>query len=304
MSKQQLVNEIHTRARRNFKRRTVILKGINDLWQADLVEMGDYSADNKGYRYLLTVIDAFSKFAWAVPVKNKSGPEVTQAIEQVLVKQSPTHLQTDNGKEFYNVHFQRLMKKYNINHYSTYSTLKASIVERFNRTLKGWMWKQFSLNGSYNWIENIQNLVDKYNSTVHRTIKMRPRDVNLKNEKHLLQTVYSKIKIFPRPKFKVNDKVRISKYKHVFEKGYTPNWTTEVFKIKTVKKTNPVTYVLEDYRNNNIQGSFYEQELIKAKHPDVYLVQKVLKQKGSKLYVKWLGFSNEHNSWINKNDLM
>jgi hypothetical protein len=84
MSKKQLVDELHKPARRNFKRRTVILKGINDLWQADLVEMGEYSSDNNGYRYLLTVIDTFSKFAWALPVKTKSGVEITKTMNQIL----------------------------------------------------------------------------------------------------------------------------------------------------------------------------------------------------------------------------
>lgn len=303
--KQTLVNEIHRSARRNFPRRSVILKGCNDLWQADLVEMGEYSTDNKGHRYLLTVIDTFSKFAWAVPIKNKTGPEVTKAMRNILTEHQPPpkNLQTDFGKEFYNKHFQNLMNKYNINHYSTYSTLKASIVERFNRTLKGLMWKRFSYNGSYRWIDEIRDLVDQYNSTIHRTIKMKPRDVNSKNEQILLDGVYSKIKISPQPKFKVGDSVRISKYKHQFEKGYTPNWTTEIFKIHSIKKTNPVTYTINDYRNNLIKGSFYEPELLKTKYADVYLIQKILKRKHGKVFVKWLGFSDEHNSWIDENEL-
>lgn len=304
MTKQQLVNELHKPARRNFKRRTVILKGINDLWQADLVEMGEYSSENNGFRYLLTVIDAFTKFAWALPIKTKSGPEVTNAMKQILIKQSPKHLQTDNGKEFYNVHFGNLMKKHAVNHYSTFTTLKASIVERFNRTLKGLMWKQFSLNGNYKWTNIVRDLVKKYNSTVHTTIKMRPCDVNSTNEKKLLNTVYSKIKTLPLPKFKVGEKVRISKYKHLFEKGYTPNWTTEIFTIKTFKNTNPVTYILKDYQGNEIRGCFYEHELLKTKHPNVYLVQKVLKKSRNKVYVRWLGFSDAHNSWINKNAIL
>lgn len=305
MSKVQLVNELHSQARRNFKRRTVILKGLNDLWQADLVEMQPYASDNKGFRYLLTVIDAFSKYAWAVPVKNKSGNEVAKAMESIFNKgtQPPVNLQTDLGTEFYNTHFQKLMKTLSINHYSTYTTLKAVIIERFNRTLKTWMWKQFSLQGSYKWIHILQDLINKYNNTVHRTIKMKPSDVNKTNEKKLLSTVYRKIKTFPLPKFKVGDKVRISKYKHVFEKGYTPNFTTEIFEIDKVKVTDPVTYILKDYQGHTIRGSFYEQELLKAKHPEMYLIQKILRRKGNKIFVKWLGFSNKHNSWIDKSDV-
>ena len=103
-----------------------------------------------------------------------------------------------------------------------------------------------------------------------------------------------------KPKFKVGDKVRISKFKHVFEKGYTPNWTTEIFTISQIKNTLPVTYLIKDYQNNPLSGCFYEEELTKVKYPDNYLVEKVLRKKGNKMYVKWLGFDNHHNSWIDK----
>lgn len=151
MSKRILIEELHRQARKNFKRRRVITKGIDDLWQADLVEMRSFSVYNKGYNYLLTIIDTFSKFAWGVAVRTKTGVEVTQAIESVFKKyrRIPKNLQTDDGKEFFNQDFNKLMLKYSINHYSTYSVLKASIVERFNRTLKNMMWKEFSFTGSY-----------------------------------------------------------------------------------------------------------------------------------------------------------
>ncbi|CAD7001699.1 unnamed protein product [Ceratitis capitata] len=215
----------------------------------------------------------------------------------------PKNLQTDDGKEFYNANFKRLLQTKNINHYSTFSSLKASIIERFNRTLKGMMWKEFSFRGTHKWIDIYKDLINDYNNTIHSTIRMTPNDVNSSNEQHLLDTVYSNLKVFRRPKFKINDEVRISKYKHVFEKGYTPNWTTEVFKIKSIKNTNPTTYILEDYQGNTIEGGFYEYELIKTKLPQVYLVEKVLRRRNNRVYVKWLGFSSEHNSWVNVNDI-
>lgn len=104
-------------------------------------------------------------------------------------------------------------------------------------------------------------------------------------------------------KFKIGDKVRISKYKHIFEKGYTPNWTTEIFTVSHVKLTNPTTYKLVDYQDHPIEGGFYQEELNKVKYPDTYLVEKVLKRRGDKLFVKWLGFDNSHNSWISASDL-
>jgi hypothetical protein len=131
---------------------------------------------------------------------------------------------------------------------------------------------------------------------------MKPKDVTERNEKQLLNTVYNRRKIFKKNKFKVNDFVRISKNKTIFEKGYIPNWSTEIIQIVKVKLTNPVTYVLKDYKNETILGSFYEHELLKTKYPDVVLLEKVIKRKGDKLFVKWLGFDNSHNSWINKNN--
>ncbi|XP_036146039.1 uncharacterized protein LOC118646694 [Monomorium pharaonis] len=120
----------------------------------------------------------------------------------------------------------------------------------------------------------------------------------------LLDTIYSAIKIAGPAKFKVGDSVRVSKYKTIFEKGYTPNWTTEVFKIVKMQRTNLVTYLLEDYRGTSIAGAFYKHELHRATHPDVFLVEKVLRKKGDEVYVKWLGFDGSHNSWIHKDNVI
>lgn len=196
------------------------------------------------------------------------------------------------------------MQKFNINHYSTYSNLKASVCERFNRTLKTNMWREFNHQGSHNWLKILQQLLYNYNHKVHRTIHMRPVDVTKKFEKHLLQTVYSHIKISYKGKYKVGDFVRISKHKHIFQKGYEPNWSTEIFIIDKVQLTNPVTYKLKDLHNNSIEGGFYEFELQKTTHSNVYLVEKILRKKGSQVYVKWLGFNNTHNSWVDKSNII
>lgn len=303
--KRFLVNELHKQARKRFLRRRVVMKGIDDLWQADLVEMGNYSTQNKGYRYLLTVIDTFSKFSWVEPLKTKTSKDVVKAFKNIFkFGRKPINLQTDDGKEFFNKNFDVLMKTYKINHYSTFSVMKASIVERFNRTLKGMMWKEFSYNGSYHWLDKYKDLVKTYNKNYHRTIKMAPIKVNKSNEDTLLNTVYNHLKIHPPSKYHVGDHVRISKYKHVFEKGFTPNWTTEIFKIKSIKNTYPTTYILEDYQGNPIKGGFYNEELSKTRYPNTYLVEKILKTDGDRVFVKWLGFPNDHNSWINKIEIL
>lgn len=208
--------------------------------------------------------------------------------------------------EFYNTTFQKMLKQRNINMYSTYSNQKAYICERFNRTLKQRMWKQFSLRGSYKWIDILQMLISDYNNSMHRTIKMTPNEVNVHNERMLLDTIYNtKIKVdIRKPKFRIGDLVRLTKYKHIFQNGYTPNWTTEVFKVKIVQKTNPTTYLLTDLEGNDIKGSVYSEELLLAKVPDVYLVEKIIRKKGDMCYVKWLGFDDTHNSWIKEEELI
>lgn len=306
MSRLDIVNELHKPARKNFIRRRVKIMGIDDLWQADLVEMIPYAKNNKNYKYLLTVIDCFSKFAWVKPIKNKTSREIVDAMNTIFdeANRIPKNLQTDMGTEFYNNYFKQLMKHRSINHYSSFSFIKASIVERFNRTLKERMWKTFSFQGSYKWLNILGKIVNDYNNRKHRSIKLAPNDVTKKNEKQILKRVYTHPIIMKKNIFHVGDFVRISKYKTVFEKGYTPNWTTEIFKIIKINNKFPVTYLLEDYQGQPIAGRFYEKELQKTIHPDTYLVEKILKQKGMNVYVKWLGFDSSHNSWIHKKDIM
>lgn len=299
-----VVEELHKPIRRRYPRRKFEMRGISDTFQADLIDMQSYADENDGFKYLLTIIDVFSKYAYAVPTKSKNAHDITMAMKSVLSQGSiPKNLQVDQGSEFYNAQFKRLMKEHKINMYSSHSNLHASIIERWNRTIKNWMWKKFSLRGSYKYIDILPDLVKKYNAKVHRTIGMAPRDVSKKHEAALLKKFMIK-KRRKKPKFKKNDKVRISILKHIFEKSYIPNWTTEIFTITRVAPTNPVTYHLEDYKGEPIAGGFYEQEIAKVKYPDLYLVEKVLRQRNvrgkKQIYVKWLGFDDSHNSWIDK----
>jgi len=164
------------------------------------------------------------------------------------------------------------------------------------------MWREFSFNGKYKWIDMYKQLINKYNNRVHITIKMSPTKVNSTNDKQILQKSYNHLKIFVASKFRKGGHVRISKYKHVFEKGYTPNYTTEIFKIRKVKNTYPETSLLDDLDGSPIQGGFYKEELKKTRFPHTYLVEKVVRRKANKVLVKWLGFSK--TGWINKKDIL
>lgn len=309
MSKQDIVNELHKAARKNFSRRCTVIKGIDDLWQADLIDFQNYAKYNKGYKYVLVIIDALSKYVWAVPLKSKTKECVTNAMLNILCNSTrrPKNLQTDLGKEFYNDTFKQLMTKYKVNHYSTYSVKKASIVERVIRTIKSHIYKLFSLCGQYQWFPNNLNaVIQKYNNTLHRITKFKPVDVNKSNEILVINNILKSQKktIKQRPKFNVGDHVRISKYKGEFYKGYTPNWSTEIFTVTMVKQTNPPTYYIQDKYKQNILGAFYEYELQICKFPDLYLIEKVIKRKGNKLFVKWLGLKDEENSWVDKSALV
>lgn len=172
MSKRQVVEEIHRYARKNFPRRKFTMYGIADTLQADLIEMQPYKRENRGHRYILIAIDVFTKMAYAEPLKDKTGPETSRAMVRIIRKvglRHPNHrirnLQTDDGKEFFNSSMTKLLREHRINHYSTYSLMKASIVERLIRTIKRRLYMRFSLQGNYRWLNGLQEIIDSYNDT-------------------------------------------------------------------------------------------------------------------------------------------
>lgn len=299
LERKGIYTELHAPVRKNFLHRRYDIRGLNETWQSDLIDMQDHSWVNKGHKYILVIIDNFSKYAYVEPLKSKTGLEVTHAFERVLKRApAPVNLHVDSGKEYWNVNFKQLMAKYRINMYSTHSGLKASISERFNRTFKGMLYKNFSMKGKYEWLTDLQRLVNIYNNTKHSTIKMKPRDVNAKNEAIIRDTIYPYSLYITKNKFKVGDKVRITKYKRIFDKSYKENWTYEIFTVCKVLNTSPTTYKLKDWRNEILEGVFYQEEMQATKYPDVFLIEKVIRRKGNKKYVKWLGYDNTFNSWI------
>ena len=298
----KLADELHKPIKRNFTRRRVIVNHIDEIWCSDLVEMQQFSKWNKGYRYLLMVLDVFSKYGWIVPLKDKKGETVTEAFKTIFKKgRKPQYLWTDKGKEYYNKHFKDLLDKNKITLYSTENEEKSSVCERWNRTIKTKMWKQFTVQGNTQYLEMLPKLVKQYNETKHSSIKMTPTEASKKkNEGTVYFSLYGNMDTSSsKPKIKIGDKVRISKYKHIFQKGYLANWTEEVFTVDKIQYTNPITYKLKDLNNEEIQGSFYEPELLKTKQ-DVFRIDKVILRdyKKKQALVKWKGYSDDFNSWI------
>ena len=308
---QHLAEELHKPITRNFRKRRVISYGVDKIWAADLIEMQKYSKWNKGIKYLLTVIDVFSKYGWIVALKDKKTESVSLAFDEIFKKskRKPEKLWTDKGSKFISKHFKEFLKKNNIKLYHTENEEKSSIVERWNKTMKNKMWKMFSANNNTVYWDKLDKLVDDYNNTVHSSIKMTPTEASKKeNENKVFANLYEDlIYLNPKkPKFSIGDKVRLSKYKRkVFDKGYSPNWTEEVFVIDKVMLTKPVTYRIVDLLGEKVEGSFYEKELQKAKQ-QTFRIEKVVRRdnKKKKALVKWKGYSDKFNSWVSFKDLV
>ena len=225
--------------------------------------MGKYKHKNRGYYWILTGVEVLSRYAFAIPVYRKDTKNMTDAIEKppdefkIRFDKYPNVVQFDDGKEFYNVGVKTLLENNDVKYFSTQSDKKAAIVERFNRTLKTIMWKYFYTKGTYNWVEVLPDLVTNYNNTKHRSIVMKPADVNKTNEYQVWTTLFGDaVGDLQLPKFKVGDTVRVSKYKSIFSKGYEANFTEEIFKVKKVLRGEPNTYEIEVHEGEPIIGKF------------------------------------------------
>lgn len=300
---------LHKPKRNRFKRNEYDVNNIGDLWQADLIDLQNISKYNNGYKYILVVIDVFSKFGWCEPIKQKTSSEIVRAFSNIFnnkLKYLPLHIQTDNGREFTNKHFQIFLKQKNIQYFSTNnSETKACIVERYIRTIKSVIFKYFTYTNTYKYIDVLKNIVLAYNNKKHRSIGMPPSHVNDKNILNVWENLNKdKLKNCKKPKYVIGDNVRLSKIKRHFTKGYKPNWTEEVFKITSIILRKPVVYKISDLANEEITGVFYEYELQKVildKNTE-NLIDKILRVKrngDSRSYlVKWKGYPEKFNSWV------
>ena len=283
MEQQQLLaKEVFSPQITKFRRERIIPLYKDETWSADLIDKSSLSKYNNNYKFILTVIDIFTKYAWAIPLKNKSGLSITNGFKLVLGEnpqggsqpRKPEKLWVDRGSEFYNKTFKSLLKEYGtgkaasgisetasqIELYSTYSDLKAVFIERFNRTLLHIINKPMFINGDGNWVNILNDAVLTYNNNIHSTINMTPVDASNNPDQVKYTFNFKNIKT----KFKVGDYVRNADKRNIFSKGYTSNWNRELFKVNEVLKTQPPTYKIEDINGEIIEGKYYEQELLKS----------------------------------------
>lgn len=307
---------LHKPRRVKFTRSRYYVPSMNNLFQGDLCDMRSLLKFNPNCPFILTVIDVFAKKAWAIPLKNKTADSVIDALKLVFKERKPLYFQSDKGKEFVAGKVQNFLKGNNIQYYTTNNPdIKCSVVERFNRSLKTKMWKYFAYAGTYKFINILPALVNSYNKTVHSAIGMSPNSVNKKNENEVYKYLYSgngRYKIAASTKkaqFKVGDKIRITREKATFEKGYESNWSREVFVVSKLLKRNPFRYEIKDLDGETISGTFYEAEMqhVSINEKTFFEIDKIIESKGKgsslKHLVKWKGYPPKFNSWISASQL-
>jgi hypothetical protein len=299
--------ELHKPIRKHYKKRRVRVEGMDATWSMDLVDMSMFSVMNDDMKWMLTVIDIYSRYSWAIAMKSKSAGDVLQAFKHIVddSHRMPQKIWVDEGLEFYNTKMTKYLNDNRIIRYSTQGDGKSVMVERFNRTLKSKMWRKFTETQTNRWVDMLPILMENYNHSEHRGLGNRtPYSVSRwpetykEEEKHGAPI---------QPRFKLEDQVRISRWKGIFEKGYTANWSGEQFfviGIRTSRSGDPPMYTLQDYRNERIKGAFYEEEMQKIKYADIFLVESVLQRKKGLVLVKWLGFPDDRNSWIPESDVL
>ena len=212
---------------------------------ADLIDQWSLSKYNNNYKLILTVIDIFTKYAWGISLKNKSGLSITNGFKIVLSEhpqggsegRKPEILWVDRGSEFYNEIFKSLLKEYETKLYSTHSALKAVFIERINRTLLPIINKPMFINGDGNWVNILNDAVIKYNNNIHSTINMTPVDASNNPDKVKYSFIYRNFKL----KLKIGDYVKNADKRNIFSKGYISYWNRELFKVNAVLKTQPPT---------------------------------------------------------------
>lgn len=297
-------------ARKKFKRLRILVSNIDEQWEADLMDMSWLQSTNSGVKYLLAVIDVFSKYAWVIPLKNKSANSLIEAINTIFKQgRIPKKLRTDQGKEFKDETFQKLMRDNNINFFTTTDdTVKAAVVERFNRTLRERIYRYLYHKNSNTYIDALSGIVKSYNKSYHRTIGMSPESVASESVPIIQHRMREKPKAPTKKKLIEGDFVRISRKKGIFEKGATNNYSEEIFKIRSLKRT-PIGFVykLSDLGDEPITSIFYRDELTQVDKPEFFNI-KVLKTrknprtKKKELFIHWIGYPKKFDQWIDEDE--
>ena len=257
------INEIYSKPpRKYYPTNKTDVYFIDDIWSPDILDLKDYGPkNNKGYRYVLVIIDNFSKFGWTIPLKNKNAQSIKDSFENILIssKRQPNLVESDRGKEFYNILFQDFLNKNDIKLYSRNSSYGAVFAERFNRTIRDLLKRPVFEKGESNWIDVLATITKQYNNRVHSSTKLTPKEASLKkNEGFVYKNLLDKRKKVT-PKFQINDLVRTADLKKTFSKGDTTNWSYKLY-----KNTEIINDTIPSYHIDNLKERYNESLLKKT----------------------------------------
>ena len=328
LSKQESYTTFHP-ARRSFRRPKVLAFRQNYQWDSDTANMVKYKKENEDYSYFVVFIDIFTRYLYTAPLKTLTGQEMSEIFDRLIKENNerPQILRSDQGSEYKNRTFNRLLHQNKIKHLYTYYETKANYSERVIKTLKNKIMKYLSKKETSKWFDILPDVTYGYNNSMHRSIKMSPKDAKSRNPYLVWKNQYDNLKYpksyysfrkqFQNPKlmqtlkpkifrFKISDRVKISHLKNMFDKEYTEKWSGEIFTVINRKlNQNIPMYELKDYNNDKIEGFFDEPELQLAYIDSdiMYKIEKILKKRKKKsgeveMLVKWKGWPSKFNSWI------
>ena len=252
------VDEIYSKPPlRNYPTNKIVYNHIDEIWSIDLADMIDYKiSNNKGYRYIFIVIDNYSKYLWAIPLKNKYSQTITNEFSNIITTSKRKHLkiESDRGTEFYNSIFQNFLNSKNIQHYSRYTDKGPSIAERVIRTVRNLLKKPIFLAGNADWLSELPLVIDQYNNTIHHSVKMTPVEASKKSNEKIVYNNFRDDRVKQQPKFKLGQLVRTADIKRVFSKGDSTNYSYKLYTItEIIHDTIPsyrLNYLPERYNQN------------------------------------------------------
>ena len=312
---------VHLPYHAKIPRSRIIVKGIDYLWEMDLMDMSLLSRYNKGFKFVLLVIDVFSKYVWVRPVKSKNASIILDMVKNIMKEsgRTPRYIRTDKGTEFVNRVLSKFLNSIHVEHIQTHSEVKAAFAERAIKTIKGKLFKYMYHFQTRNYINILNKVVKVYNATIHSTIKMAPKNVTHKNETQLWWSVYANISgkgaivrnIAKGGFLNEGDYVRVSFLRGVFDREYRQKWSSEIYQVyKRRMRDGVMVYWLRDLGGEELKGTFYRQELELANYDaeGIYKIEKIIRQKKEKdgrvkYFVKWLNWPDKFNSWVYKDQI-
>ena len=311
---------LNLQPRNNFLRSRVFSAGLNYMFDADLMNLYQFGRYNRGFKYVLLVIDVFSRYVMTRAVKSKGHIDVVPAMESILEERTCKLMRTDAGGEFTSHAIKQLYKKYKIKHYLAYNDGKASFAERSIKSIKNKVIRYMKAKNTYKWFDVLQDITQSYNNTIHSTIGRKPASVTKDNQDEIFHEQYNNISardirdakkrsdnIRTSMKLNIGDYVRLSLVKKAFQKEYEPKWTGELFQVyKKTTRDGCIAFYVRDLMGEVVEGSFYVQQLQKAlvDEAELYGYQKVLRRKqedGVKYYlIRWAYYPKKFDEWVDE----